>query len=208
VPSRCRSSRSERRRPLLPLVALALGAVLVTACSERSDEAQGKGGDAQQQPDVLVITVDTLRPDHLGSYGHTYAETPTIDALAGESIVFHQAYTTIPRTTPGIASLMTGLWPHRHGSREVHDPIRELPTLASVLRRAGYATVGVTGNGAAGEKQRLGSPRRTRFTRRSSPTWRPFRRTGRSSSGSTTTSPTSIIVRHPAGRDTTGGRSA
>jgi arylsulfatase len=133
----------------------AVGGFLFMVLGPFFGEGRTPGGDEPFRPDILLITVDTLRADHLGCYGHTVAETPAIDAIARRSIVFHQAYTTIPRTTPGIGSLMTGLWPHRHGSREVHDPIGELPTMASALRGAGYWTIGVTANGAAGERQRL-----------------------------------------------------
>jgi len=106
-------------------------------------------------PDVLLITIDTLRADHLGAYGHGYAETPTIDDFALNGTTFHQAYVTTPRTTPGLASLHSGLWPHHHGSREVWDSLNEVPTMAALLRQAGYFTIGVTGNGAAAEHQRF-----------------------------------------------------
>ncbi len=104
-------------------------------------------------PDVLLITVDTLRADHLGAYDHTYAETPTIDDFALHGTTFHQAYVTTPRTTPGLASLHSGLWPHHHGSREIWDSLNEVPMMAALLRQAGYFTIGVTGNGAAAENQ-------------------------------------------------------
>jgi arylsulfatase A-like enzyme len=106
-------------------------------------------------PDVLLITVDTLRADHLGAYGYGYAETPTIDDFALNGTTFHQAYVTTPRTTPGLASLHSGLWPHHHGSREVWDSLNEVPMMAALLRQAGYFTIGVTGNGSAAESQRF-----------------------------------------------------
>jgi len=106
------------------------------------------------RPDLILITVDTLRADHLGAYGYEKAKTPVLDRLAGGGTVFLQATTPFPRTTPGLASLLTGLLPQRHGSREVAQPIRkDVPTLAEILRDRGYATVGASANGAAGENQ-------------------------------------------------------
>jgi membrane-anchored protein YejM (alkaline phosphatase superfamily) len=103
--------------------------------------------------DLLLITVDTLRADRLGSYGYRSARTPVIDALAATGIRFEQATTPIPRTSPGIASLMTGLWPHHSGSREVAQPIGAATTLANVLCEAGYTTLAVSANRAAGPDQ-------------------------------------------------------
>ena len=99
--------------------------------------------------------MDTLRADHLGSYGYEPARTPHIDALAARGLRFTQAVTPLPRTTPAIASLLTGLWPIHHGSREVGDPMKALPTLASELKANGYATVGVACNANLGRRQRI-----------------------------------------------------
>ena len=100
--------------------------------------------------DVIIITVDTLRADHLGAYGYAAARTPNIDRLARSGVLFTQATTPMPRTTPALASLFTGLWPHHHGSREVTQPIGDRTTLAEVLKRRGYATRAVISNPQAG----------------------------------------------------------
>ena len=107
------------------------------------------------RPDVLLITIDTLRADHLGAYGYAAARTPNIDRLAAEGTVFLQATTPFPRTTPGLASLLTGLWPQHHGSREVTQPIGDVTTLAQVLKKQGYVTLGVSATGAASPHQHL-----------------------------------------------------
>jgi len=107
-------------------------------------------------PDVVIVTVDTLRADRLGFAGHADADTPTLDALAASGRVFSQAITPLPRTTPALASLLTGLAPHHHGSREVGmaiDP--EVPTLAESLRTAGYATAAVSAMRVASPEQGL-----------------------------------------------------
>lgn len=104
---------------------------------------------------VILVTVDTLRADRVGAYGYAAARTPHIDGLARSGTVFLQATTPFPRTTPALASLLTGLWAHRHGSREVGAPMQIRSTLAEALGRRGYATLGVSANAAAGRVQHL-----------------------------------------------------
>lgn len=106
--------------------------------------------------DVIIVTVDTLRADRLGAYGWAAARTPRIDSLGRAGTVFTQATTSLPRTTPALASLFTGLWPRHHGSREVRQRVGPVPKLAEVLKFLGYATVAVNANSAvAGRGQDL-----------------------------------------------------
>jgi len=104
-------------------------------------------------PNLLLITIDTLRADHVGVYGHTGAKTETLDGIAGLGVRFENALTPFPRTTPALASLFTGLSPQNHGSRDVGVPIKHGKTLAEVLREQGYSTQAVSGTALAGEKQ-------------------------------------------------------
>ena len=137
-------ARPSVRRPLTALaLALAVGGGLLAWNRPRLPEA----------PDIFLITVDTLRADRLGAYGYAGARTPTIDGLAREGTTFLQATTPFPRTTPGLASLLTGLWPLHHGSREVAQPMGDVTTLAEILRSRGYVTLGASANGAAGPHQ-------------------------------------------------------
>lgn len=107
-------------------------------------------------PDVVLITVDTLRADRLGFAGHAGAATPVMDALAARGRVFTQATTPLPRTTPALASLLTGLAPARHGSIEVGTPIHpHLTSLATRLHAAGWHTVAVSGSAVAGPEHGL-----------------------------------------------------
>ncbi len=103
---------------------------------------QASGPVAVNPPDVILVTVDTLRADHVGCYGNKSVQTPTIDTLAREGTRFTHAYTTVPITLPAHASLLTGAFPMATG---MHDFIgNELPpsavTLAEVLRDNGYTT--------------------------------------------------------------------
>lgn len=119
-------------------------------------EAPTKRRDGSRRPpDLVVVTVDTLRADRLGVYGHAEAQTPNLDRLARRGVRFERATTPLPRTTPALATLLTGLWPHHHGCREVHEPAPDGESLAEVLSERGYAAVAVTANGAAGPRQEL-----------------------------------------------------
>ncbi|HTD52468.1 MAG TPA: sulfatase-like hydrolase/transferase [Thermoanaerobaculia bacterium] len=94
------------------------------------------------RPPVVLISVDTLRADHLPIYGYRKLETPAVDALARDSIRFENAYSHVPLTLPSHAVLLTGLLPFENGVRD-NLGFRLAPThatLASRLRAAGYAT--------------------------------------------------------------------
>ena len=105
--------------------------------------------------DIVWITVDTLRADRLGFAGHAAARTPHLDALAARGAVFTDATTPLPRTTPALASALTGLHPSHHGSVEVGDPIDDVTTVAEQLQAAGWATVGISAMSVAGPEQGL-----------------------------------------------------
>jgi arylsulfatase A-like enzyme len=97
---------------------------------------------AARRPGVLVVTLDTLRADRLGSYGYAAAQTPRLDALAARGLRFAQATTVVPLTLPAHSSLFTGTFPARHGVRDnggFYLPDDQL-TLAEVLRARGYRT--------------------------------------------------------------------
>src|SRR5438132_10097243 len=99
-------------------------------------------------PNVVFITIDTLRADHLGCYGNKQVRTPNINALAADSTRFERAYTAVPVTLPSHTVIFTGTYPLLSG---VHDfaanklnPTQA--TLASVLKDNGYATAAVIGS--------------------------------------------------------------
>jgi len=102
---------------------------------------------------LILITIDTLRADRLGTYGYAPAKSPTIDRLAATGVRFDQATVPFPRTTPAMASLFTGLWPHHHGSREVWEPMKQGVVLTEVLSAAGFETFGVVSNPACSHRQ-------------------------------------------------------
>jgi arylsulfatase A-like enzyme/Flp pilus assembly protein TadD len=97
---------------------------------------------------VVVITIDTLRPDHLGCYGYKLIRTPNIDALASESARFLHAYTPVPVTLPAHTVIFTGTYPTLSGMHDFSgnklNPSQ--PTLAAVLKQQGYVTGAVIGS--------------------------------------------------------------
>jgi arylsulfatase A-like enzyme len=102
------------------------------------------GACSADRPNLLLVVVDTLRADHLGSHGNPRQPSPHLDALAEEGVRFARAYSTSPWTMPSVASILTGQQPSRHGV--MRDP-RSLPesaaTLAERLADAGYRTAAV-----------------------------------------------------------------
>jgi arylsulfatase A-like enzyme len=98
-------------------------------------------------PSVLLIVVDTLRWDHLSSYGYSRKTTPHIDQIATNGLLFETTISASPWTTPSHAALFTGQYPSKtgvDGRNIVLDPART--TLAEILRRAGYQTAGFINN--------------------------------------------------------------
>jgi hypothetical protein len=91
---------------------------------------------------VVVITTDTTRADHIGCYGNRGVKTPVIDGLASEGILCAHATTPSPSTLPAHSSLLTGLYPYHHGAR-ANGTFRlddKVTTLAERLKSAGYRT--------------------------------------------------------------------
>lgn len=128
-------------RPLLASLIL-----LLTACSPRP----GDRPDVPKGTPIILISIDTLRADRLPAYGYAGVETPAIDGLRRDSVLFQNAYTATPLTFPAHSSLLTGVLPAVHGVRDNVgyrlDRGRiergELPFLPRILKKEGYATGG------------------------------------------------------------------
>ncbi|MEE3330549.1 MAG: sulfatase [Myxococcota bacterium] len=105
-------------------------------------------GGSPSRPNVVLIVLDTQRADYIGAYGHDGGLTPNLDALATESTVFEECFTTAGWTIPAHASLFTGLYPQSHGaSWEEHRYLDDrFETLAEGLASAGYATAAFVAN--------------------------------------------------------------
>jgi len=110
--------------------------------NQSGDKSSERLFSGHRPQNLLLITIDTLRADHLGCYGYQKAQTPTIDALARQGIMFRQAFTPVPLTLPAHASIMTGLYPPVHGLRDngyfiLNDSYK---TLAEIFKEKGYTT--------------------------------------------------------------------
>jgi choline-sulfatase len=93
------------------------------------------------EPNIVLITIDTLRADHLGCYGYNQKTSPTIDALAAKGLIFEKAYSAVPLTLPSHTTILTGLYPANHGLRDnafFAPPKSAL--IAELLKQHGYAT--------------------------------------------------------------------
>jgi len=142
------------RRPALLSGGLALGAVLAAGhVAGRADNARVRSraenapvaAPETPRPNVVLITLDTTRADHLGSYGWTHARTPNLDALARRGARFERCDTAAPITLPSHATILTGLFPPRHGVRDngTFALPERVETVASRLRAGGYDTAAV-----------------------------------------------------------------
>ena len=114
-----------------------LGLLLVVAFTGCRDEGTSR-------PSILLISVDTLRSDHLGCYGYERSTSPSIDKLARDGVVFDDVMSTCSWTLPSHASMLTGLYPSHHGLQD--DGAKLAPrirTLADALAGRGYHNVAV-----------------------------------------------------------------
>jgi arylsulfatase A-like enzyme len=113
-------------------------AALAVSCHPSTESLRGSCADCN----VVLISVDTLRADHLGAYGYTKPTSPFIDSLADDSVLFQRAFTPRGLTRPSVVSMLTSLYPVASGVRTMKAKLSQsIPTLASLLEAHGYSTV-------------------------------------------------------------------
>ncbi len=101
------------------------------------------GCSRPEPPNVLLVTIDTLRADHLSTYGYQRETSPRVDALASRGVRFETAISPMPETQPACASLLTGRWPVELGVRVNARPLgAKANTMAEILGAHGYDTAG------------------------------------------------------------------
>ena len=152
---------------LSPLPGILIGILLIStfACGPSTDSTQ-ESSVPTDKPHVVVVLIDTFRPDHLGVFGHERETAPYLEALIRRSSVFRQAFSTSSWTAPSTSSLFTSLYPTRHGVTEgflahrqrseamaakneviqINRLPAEVATLPELMREAGYTTLGVASN--------------------------------------------------------------
>ncbi len=142
--------KTRSKRPLARAVCACAAWFALGGCAAAPpDPAPSAAIPESQRPErVVLITIDTLRADYVGSYGSTSSRTPTLDRLAREGTRFATAISPTPMTMPSHASLMTGLDPTLHG---VHSNAKfrladGIPTLAEQFRAHGFATAAFLGS--------------------------------------------------------------
>ena len=118
-------------------------AILLCAFACKRGENALRPAALAGQPPVIIISIDTLRADHLPAYGYKGVATPAIDALRADAVLFTNAYSQIPLTLPSHVSMLTGLYPAQAGVRDnlgyAFDSAAH-PTIPTLLKRRGYAT--------------------------------------------------------------------
>jgi arylsulfatase A-like enzyme len=142
--------RRMMRRSTAPLlVCIALVAAGVWLSSPRPTSRGGDqmaGGEAPRSPNVILITLDTVRAPNLELYGYSRQTMPGLERFAQRGVVFEHAFATAPWTLPSHASLFTGRWPHEL-SADYETPLdATYPTVAEYLAARGYATAGFAAN--------------------------------------------------------------
>jgi arylsulfatase A-like enzyme len=136
-----RTASGEVRRIAIATLLVALCPGTITSCREQTESTPA--GPGNNRPNILLISVDMLRPDHLGCYGYDRPTSPNIDRLAAEGALFENAISSTSWTLPAHAALFTGLVDSVHGCTDTDRRLSEnRHTLAERLREAGYATVG------------------------------------------------------------------
>lgn len=131
-----------RGRNRIAVVLALLAAFAVTRCAP----------SGPRKINLVVIALDTLRPDHLGCYGYARPTSPNIDAWSKHAVVFENAQSAAPWTAPSLMSVMTSLYPDVHGIAAFPEPGQmsdNVTTLAEVMKNAGYRTAAFTDGGYA-----------------------------------------------------------
>jgi arylsulfatase A-like enzyme len=134
---RVRRHRETRQLSARHSAALVLAAFGMCAC----------GRTAERPPDIVLLTIDTLRADHLGLYGYSRPTSPNLDRWFANELVFENAYATETATSPSVASILTGLLPQHHRVRIFYQLLpADVITVSDRLRSAGYQTAAVVSN--------------------------------------------------------------
>jgi len=125
------------------IISLSLG----IGCTRPPKPLPAQNKNISTPQNILLITIDTLRADHLGCYGYSQIQTPAIDSLAQEGIRFEWAFTPVPITLPSHASILTSLYPYTHGvlNNGEYQLSTSIQTLPHILQSHGFATAAFVG---------------------------------------------------------------
>src|ERR1044072_8072660 len=136
-----------RPRPTAALLVATLAAAAI-ACGEARREAPTETAAPPPTRGYVVISIDTLRADHLGCYGYARPTSPFLDELATRGTLFEQAYSQYPSTLVSHMSMFPGLYPGEHGVVTADAVLgAEIESFPEVFQRAGFRTAGFTEGG-------------------------------------------------------------
>jgi arylsulfatase A-like enzyme len=128
-------------RLLSRIIRLALLPIAMCLCAGCAGRPVADG------PNVIILLLDALRPDHLGCYGYERKTSPKIDRLAAEGVLFNNAYAPSSWTLPSTGSMLTSLYPQEHGAADSTSGISQMAiTLAERMHGAGYDTAAFSAN--------------------------------------------------------------
>ena len=123
----------------LPVLA---AATLVASCTAERPQSR------YSKPPIIIFNIDTLRADHLGTYGYHRDTSPQIDRFSQEAALFEWVFSQAPNTPPSQSSILTSLYPSSHGRIRKFDALpEEARTIAEVLSDAGYRSAGIVDGG-------------------------------------------------------------
>ena len=126
---------------------VAILVLAVASCLSRPGACEAAGRPLASHPSILLITVDTLRPDHLGLYGYARATSPQLERWFGGASIFERAYAPAAYTSPSVVSILTGLLPQHHRVRLFLQKIPPgLVTVPARLAARGYQTAAIVSN--------------------------------------------------------------
>src|SRR6266576_2869196 len=123
------------------VVAMALYSTAIAATNPQPKKP-APAARSQSRPNVILITIDTLRADHVGCYGSQTVKTPTLDGLAHDGVLFERAISQVPLTWPSHAVILTGTYPFQNGVQDfTGQPLaRQFRSVAQAFKQHGYAT--------------------------------------------------------------------
>jgi arylsulfatase A-like enzyme len=139
-------------------------AALLVALASAQQLRRDDPAPRAERPSIVLVTVDTLRREHLGCYGYPRPTSPRVDALAAESVLFERAYATMAMTFPSHLSMLTGLYVHQHGRGSNHEGVRNPfvsaaghASIADALGSIGYRTAGMVSSTVLHEHTGIGA---------------------------------------------------
>ena len=99
----------------------------------------------QRKPNIILISIDALRADHLSCYGYEKKTTPVIDEFSKDGFLFNNCFASANWTRPAVGSILTGLYPNKHGAESKKDSVSsEVVMISEILGAMGYSTIHLT----------------------------------------------------------------